>query len=146
MEADPIGIKRGQNHLYAYTSNNPIKNTDPDGLVSSSTIGPPSGNTINIDGGIGSCQYYQTRYQQMGCPYYKFVQPLCQSLFLPWTPMSGSSPCVRQCLQEADMMGYAWDNCSKSSGCDSCPSINCLYQTHMRCFNWCSSTFLQHLY
>lgn len=32
MEADPIGIKRGENHLYGYVANNPVDSTDPYGL------------------------------------------------------------------------------------------------------------------
>ncbi|NVN93514.1 MAG: RHS repeat-associated core domain-containing protein [Desulfuromonadales bacterium] len=32
VEADPIGIKSGENHLYGYVENNPIKYIDPNGL------------------------------------------------------------------------------------------------------------------
>ncbi len=32
VEADPIGIKRGQNHLYGYVGNNPVNWVDPLGL------------------------------------------------------------------------------------------------------------------
>ena len=32
VEADPIGIKEGRNHIYSYVGNNPIKYHDPFGL------------------------------------------------------------------------------------------------------------------
>jgi RHS repeat-associated protein len=32
IEGDPIGIEKGKNHLYVYTSNNPVNATDPTGL------------------------------------------------------------------------------------------------------------------
>ena len=35
VEADPIGIKKGQNHLYSYVANSPINSTDFLGLVAS---------------------------------------------------------------------------------------------------------------
>jgi RHS repeat-associated protein len=33
IEADPIGIQRGRNHLYVYAENNPLRWTDPYGLA-----------------------------------------------------------------------------------------------------------------
>ncbi|KAF0219658.1 MAG: YD repeat [Geobacteraceae bacterium] len=35
IEADPIGIKRGENHLFVYVQNNPINWIDPEGLARS---------------------------------------------------------------------------------------------------------------
>jgi RHS repeat-associated protein len=32
IEADPIGIQKGRNHLYTYAANNPVKHNDPKGL------------------------------------------------------------------------------------------------------------------
>lgn len=32
LEADPIGVRRGKNHLFVYVQNNPIKLIDPYGL------------------------------------------------------------------------------------------------------------------
>jgi len=31
VEADPIGIERGKNHLYGFTDNNPVNRIDPEG-------------------------------------------------------------------------------------------------------------------
>ena len=33
VEADPIGIDAGKNHLYSYTGNSPLTTTDPDGTL-----------------------------------------------------------------------------------------------------------------
>ena len=33
VEADPIGIRRGKNHLYQYVAGNPIISSDPSGFI-----------------------------------------------------------------------------------------------------------------
>lgn len=39
VEADPIGVKKGKNHLYAYVGGNPIKTVDIKGLVGCGPFG-----------------------------------------------------------------------------------------------------------
>lgn len=46
VQADPVGIKRGQNHLYVYTANNPINLIDPEGLTTSGGVTCDDGNWI----------------------------------------------------------------------------------------------------
>ena len=56
VEADPIGIKQGNNHLYGYVENNPINFVDPYGEVSCSYS--ITGKTLNCttrDYGTLSC-------------------------------------------------------------------------------------------
>ncbi len=42
IEADPLGLEKGKNHLYVYVKNNPIRFTDPKGLQQAGDPGEPS--------------------------------------------------------------------------------------------------------
>ncbi|MEK6744184.1 MAG: RHS repeat-associated core domain-containing protein [Nitrospirota bacterium] len=49
VEADPIGIRNGRNHLYVYVKNNPVKNTDSTGLHMDCLHGPCKFHSSCID-------------------------------------------------------------------------------------------------
>ena len=68
VEADPVGIKRGANHLYVYVNNNPIRFRDPLGLIA--TPRKPGGDCIKCDFSailecIGGIKY--DPFQGMAC-------------------------------------------------------------------------------
>jgi RHS repeat-associated protein len=53
LEADPIGIKRGINHLYSYTSDNPINKKDQFGLQTQCGNTCPGGVWSGAGGSVG---------------------------------------------------------------------------------------------
>jgi len=92
-EADPIGIKKGTNHIYVYVGNNPINFEDSLGLY-----------------GTNDCSRYTLRCAQSGGEYYCETAPK----YCNWFPkypdpdpntdddFEGWSRCTRQCLQDCD--------------------------------------------
>ena len=55
VEADPVGIKRGKNHLFVYVGNNPVKRKDPLGLDDLSDL-DPDGTIESPEGSIFTCR------------------------------------------------------------------------------------------
>ncbi len=89
VESDPIGIKKGLNHLYSYVSNRPLNITD----------------RLGLDFGTTDCSYYSTRCEQTGDFYYCYtVKVACNTIHIPFTNWD---QCVRQCLQEYDFYNKA---------------------------------------
>jgi RHS repeat-associated protein len=85
VEADPIGIDRGRNHLYVYVKNNPIKYTDKKGLFPGGLKG-----IIKRCGEWFACRMARTAY--------------CEAKF--------GSPCRAGCTRyDPDTQEYLWKLC-----------------------------------
>jgi hypothetical protein len=55
VEADTIGIKRGENHLYTYVQNNPIVYKDAKGLSSKTCADEYEKDKLDCDIEYGNC-------------------------------------------------------------------------------------------
>lgn len=68
IEADPIGIEQGINHLYVYTLNNPVNFVDPLGQAPwyGNYCGPGNNPSAPIDNLDNACKLHDTCYEDRG--------------------------------------------------------------------------------
>jgi hypothetical protein len=92
VTADPIGIKKGENHLFTYVKNNPIKQVDPLGLLCGSGLtdlivpDAPGGFDFSKacewhDRCYGSCRGESSWSDKSECDYgfYLRIRGICES-------------------------------------------------------------------
>ena len=129
---DPIMFKAGAPNLYGYVLDEPINNTDANGLY-----------------GTNDCSYYDQRCQESGGDYYCKQAPYWCNKFPKYPDPNpkhdddyeGWSRCTRQCLQDCDAAENRdqnmcplspddrkgpWDPRSRSFDC------------HVDCYNYCA--------
>ncbi len=99
VEADPIGIKRGQNHLYGYVGNNPVNFVDPDGkmaVVSGIILGGYSIAAVLI--------FIDCMERCTGTELLPENPNSC-----PINPINKPEDCVEICVQYALLLGFGAD-------------------------------------
>ena len=118
---DLIGQAGGLN-LYVYTENSPINAIDPLGLM-----------PLIYGKGVEACSsYYNQRYEESGCEYYRSFAEICCREFDKFNhfPKLNWGRCVRQCL-----MDYDRHYCSKLECCDEIEA--CAIASHFYCYLNC---------
>jgi hypothetical protein len=102
-EADPIGIKRGENHLYGYVGNNPSNRNDPKGLNWYGNWCGPGGSGPMTDCYDAACKRHDECYKK------------CRVNWLTrWLPVDlYGSICAGECDQE---LIKDWKRCACSNG------------------------------
>jgi RHS repeat-associated protein len=120
IEPDPIGIKKGKNHLYIYARNNPLIVTDPRGLY-----------------GSGSCTYYQQACAANGGKYEcGLAQTFCPAFPTGKQILGNWADCVRQCLQERHKARMPFkDACSDKNNIEDFSNA----YDHAACFAGCTA-------
>jgi RHS repeat-associated protein len=120
-EADPVGIIRGENHLYVYVANRPITDIDPKGLARFPAVG------------TDACKYYSDLCKKQKCSnpdkYACDTKKCCEAY--------GNSPlanCIRGCLIAFDQR-----NCSNLQGS---ARNRCRYNAHVDCYSRCNGDIL----
>lgn len=112
IEADPIGIKKGKNHLYVYVANNTLRYADPMGLVADF----PRPDCTPLEPSPQNCSIYKVdcnRGDLTACVLYQACLNLGNG---KWRN------CVRCCLQ------------SKYQNCNKC---GCIVWDHYDCWMSC---------
>ncbi len=91
LEADPIGVKQGNNHLYVYVLNNPLSSIDPQGLDSPGCTIPEwiKKHPITHECYLNCCAIHDKCYREHDCSCSSWGRTLFGG------PLSRLSSCVR---------------------------------------------------